>query len=717
MNPRPIFRPRLPGLVLAPAVAPAVALLVLALASPAAAEPDAALEERALLLDVELRRGPARKLFRLLGRDRDAATRTRAIRALGRIGDRMDVNAVLALLVDDATEPQRRLAIWSAGIARAAELYEPLARAAKEDDPAVAAAAAAALGWCPDPRVPATLAPLLGHASPAVREGALVGLGRARAHEHLEAAIAHLDAEEPEVRAAADFACWLTAYGRRAARMKEAAEAEDGGQKAWDGDAPLAAAFTSRLAHADPRKRMAGLRPLGVLLPKRITREEWPAVFALLDDADPRVVQDLVSRVLEPREGPDVDAALADALGHADPKVRGLAAEALGQRGRRAPLLEAFAGERDVRLRFRLAVAIARTGDLSAWRVAAHLRWPADPAIKERAEILCHLLAGKLEDAVAAAEVAHPWATAALFEELGDRTGPSLASWLGPALLDPAPATVAGAVELVVKRRLRGHYDALLALAARGAAAPVDVRLALVEGFVALTGDEGDEGDEKLDPKRRARMEAWLAKTASDDPSAFVRDKARRALGKGEDPGNDFRGLPRPDEPLLGLELAGDGAWLDTHGIARLARRIRARAPKVRFETTAGAFTVALDAAAAPAHAASLLLAAHAGIYDGTRFHRVVPNFVIQGGDPTGTGAGHAGWTVPDEISPLPYVRGALGMPKSRKDDGGCQIFVMHTAYRPLNERYTCYGNVVEGLDVVDRIRVGDVIRRAVVVE
>ena len=71
---------------------------------------------------------------------------------------------------------------------------------------------------------------------------------------------------------------------------------------------------------------------------------------------------------------------------------------------------------------------------------------------------------------------------------------------------------------------------------------------------------------------------------------------------------------------------------------------------------------------------------------------------------------------MPDEITRASYVRGALGMPKSRKDDGGCQIFIMHTTYRPLDERYTCYGKVEGGMDAVDAIRVGDRITAARVV-
>ncbi len=692
---------------------PPALLLVLLAALPvplARAEPDAALEARALearalVLRVELRRGPAADLAPLLAPRQNALARSLAIRALGRIGDRPDVNTLLARLVKDKTEPQRRLAIWAAGIARAKALYEPLAIVAHGKDPSLAATAAAALGWCPDPRTGAALAPLLGHPSADVREAALVGLGRARAHAHLVAAIAHLDAKQPEVRAAADFACWLMAHGLRAEKTKN--------QQPWDGDASLAAAFTPRLSSGDPEERMAGLRPMGVLLPKRLAKKDWPVLLGLVDDPDPRVVQGLIWRILTPREGKDVDAALARTLGHKDPKVRQLAAEALGQKKQRAPLQDAFARERDVRLRFVLAVEVARTGDFSAWRIAESLNWGPDAAVRERAEVLCHLFARKLGDALIAAEVAHPTATVALFENLGERKGSDVDELVNVSFASDDPSVVAAVIGFVVKRRLDKRYDDALFLAEEGATTPIDARLALIEGFVELLGDK----KLKLGDKTKKRMTAWLDKTAKSDPSAFVRDKARVLLKRGRDLGNDYKGLPRPTEPLFGIELKGESDWLNEREITILAQHIREHAPKIRFRTSAGSFTVAVDAEVAPAHAVSLFLAAHAGVYNETRFHRVVPNFVIQGGDPSGTGAGHAGWFVPDEISPLPYVRGALGMPKSRKDDGGCQIFVMHTSYRPLNERYTGYGNVVEGLDTIDRIRVGDIIRRAEIVK
>ena len=147
---------------------------------------------------------------------------------------------------------------------------------------------------------------------------------------------------------------------------------------------------------------------------------------------------------------------------------------------------------------------------------------------------------------------------------------------------------------------------------------------------------------------------------------------------------------------------------LDEGEILQIADWITRVQPKAVLETTAGTITVEVDAEAAPVHAVAFVLNVHAGLYKDTRWHRVVPGFVIQGGDPTGTGAGNAGWTLPDEITDISYGRGVLGMPKSVKDDGGCQLFFMLGDYKPLDERYTAYGRVVGSMEAVDTIRIGD---------
>ncbi|MBI3551795.1 MAG: HEAT repeat domain-containing protein [Elusimicrobia bacterium] len=133
----------------------------------------------------------------------------------------------------------------------------------------------------------------------------------------------------------------------------------------------------------------------------------------------------------------------------------------------------------------------------------------------------------------------------------------------------------------------------------------------------------------------------------------------------------------------------------------------------VVIETDKGDIALSLAADEAPLHAASFLRSVKRGLYDGTIWHRVVSGFVVQGGDPRGSGWGDAGFSLRDEINRLPFVRGSVGMPKAGKDTGGCQLFITHIPTPHLDGRYTVFGSVVSGMDVVDRLEPGDRIRRA----
>ncbi|MBN8570282.1 MAG: peptidylprolyl isomerase [Ignavibacteria bacterium] len=96
------------------------------------------------------------------------------------------------------------------------------------------------------------------------------------------------------------------------------------------------------------------------------------------------------------------------------------------------------------------------------------------------------------------------------------------------------------------------------------------------------------------------------------------------------------------------------------------------------------------------------------GYYNGTIFHRVVPNFVIQGGDPTATGNGGPGYSIRSEFSQLNFFTGAVGMASSGKDTEGSQWFITHSPQLHLDSRYTLFGIVVDGQDVVDKTQIGD---------
>ena len=131
--------------------------------------------------------------------------------------------------------------------------------------------------------------------------------------------------------------------------------------------------------------------------------------------------------------------------------------------------------------------------------------------------------------------------------------------------------------------------------------------------------------------------------------------------------------------------------------------------------TAKGDIVVRLDAAAAPQTVNNFVFLSEQGFYDGLTFHRVEPGFVIQGGDPLGSGAGGPGYTVPAEIQ-LPHVEGAIAM--ARKGDqvnperasSGSQFYITLAATPFLDGGYTAFGQVTAGMDVVQSIAVGDVI-------
>jgi cyclophilin family peptidyl-prolyl cis-trans isomerase len=146
--------------------------------------------------------------------------------------------------------------------------------------------------------------------------------------------------------------------------------------------------------------------------------------------------------------------------------------------------------------------------------------------------------------------------------------------------------------------------------------------------------------------------------------------------------------------------------------ISRIGKRVLAT-----VNTNKGRFTIELLPAEAPLNVDNFVQLAKRRYFNGIVFHRVVPNFVIQGGDPRGDGNGGPGYQVRCEINEVPYGRGAVGMALSGKDTGGSQWFVTHAPQPHLDGGYTVFGNVVAGMNVVDNIVRGDRIISIVVTE
>ncbi|MCH8814092.1 MAG: peptidylprolyl isomerase [Chloroflexi bacterium] len=126
-------------------------------------------------------------------------------------------------------------------------------------------------------------------------------------------------------------------------------------------------------------------------------------------------------------------------------------------------------------------------------------------------------------------------------------------------------------------------------------------------------------------------------------------------------------------------------------------------------KTERGDITIQLRPDLAPEHVNSFVFLAREGFYDGVTFHRVIPGFVAQAGDPTGTGSGGPGYTVPAEFSDEKFVRGTLGMARSSElNSAGSQFYINFDATPTLDGQYTIFGNVSEGMDVVDCLTARD---------
>src|SRR5512139_2164021 len=134
-----------------------------------------------------------------------------------------------------------------------------------------------------------------------------------------------------------------------------------------------------------------------------------------------------------------------------------------------------------------------------------------------------------------------------------------------------------------------------------------------------------------------------------------------------------------------------------------LAKYEKARAT---ITTKFGKIVVKFFPDLAPMHVKSFITLAEAGFYNGTPFHRVIPGFMIQGGDPSGNGTGGPGYTIDAEFSKTKkHLRGILSMARATNpNSAGSQFFIMVTAYPSLDGQYSIFGEVAEGMDVVDKI-------------
>jgi len=171
----------------------------------------------------------------------------------------------------------------------------------------------------------------------------------------------------------------------------------------------------------------------------------------------------------------------------------------------------------------------------------------------------------------------------------------------------------------------------------------------------------------------------------------------------------------QPHRPASGTKL---GQVLNTDADYRRALARKNGSVKAVVTTEKGMFTIVFNPEEAPLTVDNFIKLARSGYFNGLEVHRVVPNFVMQDGDPRGDGNGGPGWSIRCEINMLPYDRGAVGMALSGKDTGGSQWFVTHSPQPHLDGGYTVFGHIDEtGMKVVDNIVRGDKIISVKIVE
>jgi cyclophilin family peptidyl-prolyl cis-trans isomerase/HEAT repeat protein len=280
-----------------------------------------------------------------------------------------------------------------------------------------------------------------------------------------------------------------------------------------------------------------------------------------------------------------------------------------------------------------------------------------------------------------------------------------------PAVLD-ALRRARGRDALDTLKRALEHPDlGVRVAAAQGIAAlsPAGASAALLAAWRRGLGDGEGELEARLAAvvalaaQKDVEASSGLREVALKDPSRAVRTRAASLLrelgGEPPDPGPerivrplvDYALLMAPYQPQVGVALY---------------------TPRAFLKTRHGTIEIQLDVVEAPLTSASFVALARRGFYDGLSFHRVEPGFVVQGGCPRGDGNGGPGYALRCEITRRSYGRGSVGMALSGKDTGGSQFFITLAPQPQLDGGYTLFGQVVSGMEAVDKIRPGDLIER-----
>jgi cyclophilin family peptidyl-prolyl cis-trans isomerase len=270
--------------------------------------------------------------------------------------------------------------------------------------------------------------------------------------------------------------------------------------------------------------------------------------------------------------------------------------------------------------------------------------------------------------------------------------------YLQRALADQDFMPVVLAIDQIGQRKLTNYLPDLLSFVHEGENVDPDIRRSAVDAAGAMY-DSTSHGTD-TDSLVIATLVAGIL-----DPEYVVRLQAanvyRDKLGE-----NRFADIT-PVETRIS----------EGHIREELEKTAKRGNPSALIVTSKGQIEIELYVNDAPLTVLNFVELAKDGFYNGLSFHRVVPNFVVQGGDPRGDGWGGPPWFIRCEYSDEPFIRGTVGIATSGKDTGGSQFFITLSPQPHLDARYTVFGQVVGGMDVVDQITPGDVIEQIIIQE
>jgi cyclophilin family peptidyl-prolyl cis-trans isomerase/HEAT repeat protein len=288
-----------------------------------------------------------------------------------------------------------------------------------------------------------------------------------------------------------------------------------------------------------------------------------------------------------------------------------------------------------------------------------------------------------------------PMVRVAAYNQLVTVDSSTIDYYINRALNDSDFVVQSHGVDAVKQGKRREYLPALHTMITSPEGVDIDVRRSILDAATAFV-DETVRTDTAL-------MEIFIAGIL--DPDYAVRRDAAAIYE--EYLGEDRR---RQVYPVRSVQLKESR-------IERALRAYRAENPSATIVTDRGDIEIDLYFDIAPLTVLNFIELAREGFYDGLIFHRVIPNFVAQGGDPRGDGWGGPAYLIRDEYSAETYARGTVGIATSGKDTGGSQFFICHTALPHLDGRYTILGQVAEGMAAVDEIARGDIIKAVLIHE